>query len=318
MTREQSLRRMLRAALAVLFAGATFTLVAVRTDRARPPTTSSTDAVTVTGTYGPDPVANSYVLHLPSSEDSRPRPLLVFVHGGGFVLRPSGTIAPEILRALADEGWAVAQIFYRLAPQHSAPAQVEDVTRAVRWLKANAPQFNIDKDRVVLAGHSAGGLLALVAGLSCSAIDSETTCARPLQPPRVTKDLEAVDSTVRAIVAIAPVIDLSVWSGMSETANLVTGMLLGCHPPTACNSATAEQMSPRHWIDSSDPPVMVLLGSKDRNVDARDTARGLIDDLLPHEPGSRSRLVVVDDADHSSILSTDGAPILRFLGDVGV
>ncbi|MGC0334565.1 acetyl esterase [Streptomyces sp. SAI-170] len=94
----------------------------------------------------------------PPSED--PRPALLYLHGGGFVL---GTLdgVDEVCRALAARsGWAVLSPEYRLAPEHPYPAALEDALDTLAWLRASARDAGIDPDTIAVGGDSAGGNLA--------------------------------------------------------------------------------------------------------------------------------------------------------------
>lgn len=87
-------------------------------------------------------------------------PLVVFLHGGGWVL---GTIAEydTLCRQLAAGArCAVAYVDYRLAPEHRFPAALEDCYSAAEWLSARAPDYGIDAARMGVLGESAGGNLA--------------------------------------------------------------------------------------------------------------------------------------------------------------
>jgi acetyl esterase/lipase len=104
-------------------------------------------------------------LYLPAKPIRRPVPVIVFLHGGGW----SGgtrTTGPDFKRFFAQDGMAMASIEYRLTPAVTFPANVEDVRTAVRWLKANAPAYDLDPRRICLWGTSAGGHLATVAALA--------------------------------------------------------------------------------------------------------------------------------------------------------
>ncbi len=92
-------------------------------------------------------------------------PLVVFFHGGGWVI---GTIESHdpTCRALASaSGCAVASVEYRLAPETSFPAAPEDCYAATRWLAENASELGVDGSRLAVAGDSAGGNLAAVVAL---------------------------------------------------------------------------------------------------------------------------------------------------------
>jgi acetyl esterase/lipase len=86
-------------------------------------------------------------------------PCVVVIHGGGWDTGNRRQL-PELNSWLAAGGYAVAAIDYRLAPEHVFPAPVEDVAKALAWLKANAAELGIDPARFVLLGRSAGGQVA--------------------------------------------------------------------------------------------------------------------------------------------------------------
>lgn len=95
-----------------------------------------------------------------------PGPVLVFFHGGGFVLGDLATHEPlcaEIAR-LAD--LPVVAVDYRLAPEHPFPAGVEDAITAARWLAGSPAELERKVTSLVLAGDSAGGNFAIVAALA--------------------------------------------------------------------------------------------------------------------------------------------------------
>gem|GEM_PF-405204 len=95
-------------------------------------------------------------------------PVVMYVHGGGFETcskETHWTMASEFARA----GYVVFNINYRLAPEHPFPAGLEDVCSAYLWVLDNAERFGGDKQRVVLAGESAGGnLVTSLALAACS------------------------------------------------------------------------------------------------------------------------------------------------------
>ena len=98
-------------------------------------------------------------------EGRRPFPLVVFFHGGGWVLGDLDTHDP-ICRALcAGAGCMVVSVGYRLAPEHRFPAAVGDALAATRWVAANAVEVGGDPAQIAVAGDSAGGNLATVTAL---------------------------------------------------------------------------------------------------------------------------------------------------------
>jgi acetyl esterase/lipase len=101
-------------------------------------------------------------LHLPSPRSNPSLPIVVWVHGGGW-LKGSKERCPGVW--LAETGdYAVASINYRLASQAQWPAQMEDCREAVRWLRRHADDYGLDGDHVGVWGGSAGGHLVALMG----------------------------------------------------------------------------------------------------------------------------------------------------------
>ncbi|MCL1463438.1 alpha/beta hydrolase [Argonema galeatum] len=95
----------------------------------------------------------------------KPLPVLVFFHGGGWVLGDLD-VADSTCRSLAkDVGCVVVSVDYRLAPEHKFPAAVEDAYAATVWVANNASVINADVTRIAVAGDSAGGNLAAAVAL---------------------------------------------------------------------------------------------------------------------------------------------------------
>ncbi len=118
--------------------------------------------------YGPD-ARNRLDVYAPPTRPAQPMPVLVFIHGGGFVRgdksSPGSPFYDNIGYYFARHGVLTVLVTYRLAPQHPWPAGAEDVAAAVRWTHANAAKFGGDPKRVVLWGHSAGAAHAAAYGL---------------------------------------------------------------------------------------------------------------------------------------------------------
>lgn len=96
------------------------------------------------------------------------RPVLVWIHGGGFVFGDIYT-AGATCRALANRtGFVVVAVRYRLAPEHPLEAGREDCLTAIRWLAEHASEFGGDPRRIALGGDSAGGGIAALVAQECA------------------------------------------------------------------------------------------------------------------------------------------------------
>jgi acetyl esterase/lipase len=103
-------------------------------------------------------------LYLPKGNE-KPLPLLVFIHGGGWTSGKTTDYKYYCVR-YAQRGYVVASITYRFADKFPFPACIQDAKCAVRFLRANADKYHIDKNRVAAVGGSAGGHLAMMLGYS--------------------------------------------------------------------------------------------------------------------------------------------------------
>lgn len=111
---------------------------------------------TIPGPQGEIPV------RIYTPQGSGPFPVLVFFHGGGWVICNLDTHDP-LCRSLANEaGCVVVSVDYRLAPEHKFPAAPEDCYAATLWVAGHGAQLNVDATRIAVGGDSAGGNLTAV------------------------------------------------------------------------------------------------------------------------------------------------------------
>ena len=211
-----------------------------------------------------------------------PAPLLVFVHGGGWVAGWKGRYTAETVAA-ARRGYAAATVQYRLSGAAPGggyvapfPAALDDVRAAVDWLVGRADELNLDPRRAGLAGDSAGGHLSLLAGLSAN----EPPAAG--ERPRV---------RIAAVVNLFGVSDMPAYYTGNRGARAVLSLFLGGH--FRDRPAVYRAASPVNFVDAADPPVLTLHGTADNVVPfdqaerlhaALETA-GVENELVPIEGG---------------------------------
>jgi acetyl esterase len=114
------------------------------------------ESLSVPGPLGDIPVR----VYTPVAAGAEPLPVLVYFHGGGFVIGNLDT-HDGICREFANEGgMRVISVDYRLAPEHKFPAALDDAFAAVQWIETNASDLGVDANRIAVGGDSAGGALA--------------------------------------------------------------------------------------------------------------------------------------------------------------
>ena len=121
---------------------------------------------------------------------AQPAPVLIFVPGGAWIHGSRMLQGYALMSHLAELGWVCLSIDYRVAPHHRWPAHITDVKTAIAWARANVDKFGGDRNFVAVAGSSAGGHLAALAGLTIN--DKEMQTELP----------EGSDTSVDAVVGI--------------------------------------------------------------------------------------------------------------------
>jgi acetyl esterase/lipase len=181
-----------------------------------------------------------------------PKPTLLYIHGGGWVNGKKGntTLAPL---PYLERGMNTVNLDYRLAEDALAPAAVEDCRCALRWIFRHAKQYGFDTNKIVVAGESAGGHLALTTGMLDASAGFDNECA-PQEGD--------VPLKVAAIVS---------YSGPTDVAQLLEGPhpgwfaleWLGSLPNRA---DLARKLSPINYVRPGLPPIIQAHGDHDPHV----------------------------------------------------
>ena len=184
-----------------------------------------------------------------SAARSGSRPAVIMVHGGAYVTGQRSSETARWDAWLAEQGYVVFDIEYRLAPPPRWKDAPGDVKCAVSWVKENAESYGVDPDRIALMGNSAGGYLSLLA-------------AYTEDDPRLPPSCETGDTSVAAVVGFYSQTDLPALcrDGDCESDNPVR-TFTGATPAT--NPDRYRLVSPISHVDSSDPPTFLVQGGRD-------------------------------------------------------
>ena len=313
--------------------------VAVLAASAAAPAAAQGDAATPSDEPGPPPAGTSVgpaptwsnVLYAEASPSQvldlwipetgeAPYPLVVFVHGGAFMMGDKSMDIAHIADVL-EAGYAAAGVNYRLSGEALFPAAVQDVKAAVRFLRANADEYGLDPDAFAAWGASAGGNLVSMIGTTG---DQQTILDDPsLGNPDVS-------SAVQAVVAWFPPVDFLQMAGQFQVAYPAA-----CEgePPSADSAESPESKylgSPVQEVPdlaAAANPITYIATATELPVFA--IAAGDSDCLVPHQQsmllhealqaaGATSTLTIVPGAGHGDplIAETVTEDVLATLAEV--
>ena len=213
-------------------------------------------------------------------------PVVIYIHGGGWV---RGTKDGSVLSALPylAMGYSVVNVEYRLADVSLAPAAIEDCRCALRWVVGHAKDYNFDVGRIVIAGASAGGHLALTTGMIPTSAGFDRTCLTPTEPH------------------VAAIVD---FFGITDVADLLDGPNKKPFPETwpytvqwlgnqANRDAVAKAASPLTYVRAGVPPTIAIHGDADPLVPYAHSTR--LNDAL-QKAGVAHELVTVPGGGHGN------------------
>jgi acetyl esterase/lipase len=177
-------------------------------------------------------------------------PLMVWIHGGAWK-EGSKENCPAV--GMLGKGWVVASLNYRFSQHAVFPAQLEDCKAAIRFLRAHAEQYHIDKSRVATWGASAGGHLVALLGVTGKTKEFD-----------VGENLEQ-SSAVSCVIDWFGPTDFLHWGNgsviKSENKDDVIAKLFG--GPVSDHLDLAKKGSPITWVSKDSAPILIMHGDKD-------------------------------------------------------
>jgi acetyl esterase/lipase len=180
------------------------------------------------------------------------RPTVVYIHGGGWVHYTKDNMIFKLLPYLA-QGMDAVNVDYRQANQARAPAAVEDCRCALHWVFTNATKYGFDTQRLIVAGESAGGHLALMTGMLTETAGFDDACAFTVgqQPVRVA-----------AIVNFFGVADVTQLLTPPHEQSWALEWLAG----VPNRDELAKRLSPLTYVRPNLPPIITVHGTADTAI----------------------------------------------------
>ena len=200
------------------------------------------------------------------------KPVIVFLHGGAWqhhTARDNGAYKdfPAVLAGFAARGYVVASVNYRNAKEARFPGAVLDSEAAIRWLRTHAADYNIDPNRFVLWGSSAGGEMATVIGAGCGAPAIEPANLKPGAP----------SDCVQGVIDWYGVVDFDhFWQDLGHVDPSLSEAIndyLGCDLTAVCPAGLARSAGPFPYINAKTPPFLIQHGTADVTVSPKQSQR---------------------------------------------
>lgn len=197
-----------------------------------------------------DGVSLSINIALPEININKPRPALVYIHGGGLIKGNKNKFNKQLTK-MAMGGVVSASVMYRFAPDHRFPAAIEDVKSAIRFLKAHSQELNVDPKRIILLGVSAGAYLATMVGVTGN---NDGFSDNGLYPD--------FDSSVAGVISYSG--SLADFSKTEYQNFRLVKRFVNLNEPDKNKALVA--ISPITYLDKDDPPFFLTHGSADEVV----------------------------------------------------
>jgi acetyl esterase/lipase len=215
----------------------------------------------------------------PAASSDHPRPAVILIHGGGWTSFDKSTMR-TLAQFLARSGFVAVPVDYRLFHDDATrwPAQLDDVQRSVRWLRANAAKYNVAPDHIGAYGHSAGAQLAALLGMLDTRDNSDPALAK-------------YSSKVQAVVDSSGPTEFAGFPKGSDEDKFFSsffGASYSAHPEIWRDA------SPLDHVSKSNAPFLIIHGTHDEQVSIVQ-AQALYDKLK--EAGADVKFVRLD-SDH--------------------
>lgn len=210
-------------------------------------------------------------LYLPDAATAA-TPVVIWTSGSGWMADNGKVGAAGFAAELVPAGFAVAGVSIRSSAQTQFPGQLHDIKAAIRWLRRNAAEYNLDPDRIAIMGNSSGGWTSAIAAVTGDVLELEGSLG-----------VTGVSSAVQAAVAFFPPTDfleMDRWAlgpcdpdaGIGQpgsrslfchgSSNSPEARLIGCATIESCPDKV-RQANPANYISEADPPIMILHGNSD-------------------------------------------------------
>jgi acetyl esterase/lipase len=212
--------------------------------------------------YVPDgDPSESLDLYLPENSGSKPLPVVVWVHGGGW---HGGSKAGCPAVGFISHGYAAASVEYRFSQKAIFPAQIQDCQAAIRWLRANSKKYNLDPNHIGVWGASAGGHLVALLGTAGGKNAFAPVGGNEDQSDRVQAVCDwfgpADFSTVMAQAAEDKVKNIFKFNSPTDPYSSLIGASL------EQSKEKDEAVSPVHYVSKDNPPILIMHGTSDALV----------------------------------------------------
>lgn len=234
-------------------------------------------------------------IYYPTTKEENWNPI-IYVHPGGWTMGTKAVSKDLVdIQALQEQGFLLASVEYRLAPEHKFPAMIEDVKCAVRFLRAHATEFNIDTERFGAIGLSAGGHLVSLLGVTDPTAGFDVG------------EYTEYSSRVQAIVDLYGITDLA-----PPFTNRLFFDKLDIFGTLNHEDPIFIYASPVTYVTPDDPPFLIIQGAFDTTVPPNQSTRFF---RKLQQSDIEVELIMVENAGHG-LLPVDEIPIQPSLEEI--